>query len=203
MSNKVFPHFQGWSYSKTITPVWNTQIYESESGIETRIQKWKYPRYKINVQYNFLTDNTTPGITLEKGDVERLEGFFNSVGGSFDDFLFLDDTENHVENQTFGVGDGQQTEFQLVRNHPYFAEPVNGIVEIPKIFIDGELVASDAVDVDSYGVVTFTKPPEVGKVLSWTGTYYFRVRFTEDELEITRTWQGLWEGISVEMETVK
>ena len=200
MSNYVFPSFQGWSWEKTITPVWNTQTYESESGRETRIQKWKYPRYKISLTYNFLTDNTSKW-HLEKGDIERLQGFFNAVGGSFDDFLYFDDTENYVENQTFGVGNGQQTVFQLVRNHPYWAEPVNGIVEIPQIFIDGVLTTE--VSVDPYGVVTFNSPPPADSVLTWTGNYYFRVRFDNDEIELTRTWNGLWESIEISMKTVK
>lgn len=200
MSNYVFPSFQGWSWEKTITPVWNTQTYESESGRETRIQKWKYPRYKISLTYNFLTDNTSKW-HLEKGDIERLQGFFNAVGGSFDDFLYFDDTENYVENQTFGVGNGQETVFQLVRNHPYWAEPVNGIVEIPQIFIDGVLTTE--VSVDPYGVVTFNSPPPADSVLTWTGNYYFRVRFDNDEIELTRTWNGLWESIEISMKTVK
>lgn len=200
MSNYVFPSFQGWSWEKTITPVWNTQTYESESGRETRIQKWKYPRYKISLTYNFLTDNTSKW-HLEKGDIERLQGFFNAVGGSFDDFLYFDDTENYVKNQTFGVGNGQQTVFQLVRNHPYWAEPVNGIVEIPQIFIDGVLTTE--VSVDPYGVVTFNSPPPADSVLTWTGNYYFRVRFDNDEIELTRTWDGLWESIEISMKTVK
>ena len=200
MSNYVFPSFLGWSWEKTITPVWNTQTYESESGRETRIQKWKYPRYKISLTYNFLTDNTSKW-HLEKGDIERLQGFFNAVGGSFDDFLYFDDTENYVENQTFGVGNGQQTVFQLVRNHPYWAEPVNGIVEIPQIFIDGVLTTE--VSVDPYGVVTFNSPPPADSVLTWTGNYYFRVRFDNDEIELTRTWDGLWESIEISMKTVK
>ena len=196
MSNYVFPSFQGWSWEKTITPVWNTQTYESESGI----QKWKYPRYKISLTYNFLTDNTSKW-QLDKGDIERLQGFFNAVGGSFDDFLYFDDTENSVENQTFGLGNGQQTVFQLVRNHPYWAEPVNGIVEIPQIFIDGVLTTE--VSVDPYGVVTFDSPPPADSVLTWTGNYYFRVRFDNDEIELTRTWDGLWESIEISMKTVK
>ena len=200
MSNYVFPSFQGWSWKKTITPVWNTQTYESESGRETRIQKWKYPRYKISLTYNFLTDNTSKW-QLDKGDIERLQGFFNAVGGSFDDFLYFDDTENSVENQTFGLGNGQQTVFQLVRNHPYWAEPVNGIVEIPQIFIDGVLTTE--VSVDPYGVVTFDSPPPADSVLTWTGNYYFRVRFDNDEIELTRTWDGLWESIEISMKTVK
>ena len=200
MSNYVFPSFQGWSWEKTITPVWNTQTYESESGREPRIQKWKYPRYKISLTYNFLTDNTSKW-QLDKGDIERLQGFFNAVGGSFDDFLYLDDTENYVENQAFGIGNGQETVFQLVRNHPYWAEPVTGIVEIPQIFIDGVLTTE--VSVDPYGVVTFDSPPPADSVLTWTGNYYFRVRFDNDEIELTRTWDGLWESIEISMKTVK
>lgn len=200
MSNYVFPSFQGWSWEKTITPVWNTQTYESESGRETRIQKWKYQRYKISLTYNFLTDNTSKW-QLDKGDIERLQGFFNAVGGSFDDFLYLDDTENYVENQAFGIGNGQETVFQLVRNHPYWAEPVTGIVEIPQIFIDGVLTTE--VSVDPYGVVTFDSPPPADSVLTWTGNYYFRVRFDNDEIELTRTWDGLWESIEISMKTVK
>lgn len=201
MSDYVFPTFQGWSYEKTITPVWNTQIYEHENGLETRIQKWKYPRYTIKIEYNFLTDDTIETTNLDKGEIEKLEGFFNMVGGTADDFLFFDDTENSVENQSFGVGNGQDTEFQLLRAHPYWVEPVLGIVEIPEIYIDGELCTE--VSVDAYGTVTFDEPPAADTTLTWTGNYYFRVRFTDDELELSRTWQGLWEGISIEMKTVK
>ena len=199
MTNLILPQFQGWSYNKTITPIWNTQTYESESGRETRIPKWKFPRYEIKLNFNFMTDNTTQG-TLDKGDIERLQGFFNAVGGSFEDFLYFDDTENSVENQTFGVGDGQTTKFQLVRNHPYWAEPVNGINEKPKIFVNGEEVECE---VDAYGVVTFEEPPEADAILSWSGLYYFRVRFSEDQIDLGRTWCGLWEGIELSMKTVK
>lgn len=200
MSNLILPKFQGWSYKKTITPIWNTQTYESQSGRETRIQKWKYPRYEIKLNYNFMTDETTQTTVLDKGDIERMQGFFNAVAGSFDDFLYFDDTENFVENQTFGIGDGQTIQFQLVRNHPYWAEPVNGINEKPQIFVNG--IEAEC-EVDAYGVVSFVEPPEADAILSWTGNYYFRVRFSEDQLDLGRTWNGLWEGIELSMKTVK
>lgn len=201
MSNHIFPTFQGWSYEKSIIPVWNTQTYEHLNGCETRIQKWKYPKYKIVINYNFMTDKDIQGITLEKGDVERLQGFINQVGGTANDFLFKDDTENFVEDQVFGVGNGQKKRFQLIRNMPYWAEPVTGIVEKPTILING--IETENYEVSPYGVVTFEEPPAADSVLTWTGGFYFRVRFQEDEIEITRTWQGLWEGIELSMITVK
>ena len=51
MSNYIYPTFQGLSCNKEKTPVWKTNIYESTSGMETRIQKWSYPRYKISLKY--------------------------------------------------------------------------------------------------------------------------------------------------------
>lgn len=200
MSNFILPTFQGWSYDKTITPVWETQIYTSSSGRETRIQKWKSPRYKISIKFNFLTDNSMQSVSLDKGDVERLKGFFNTLAGAFDDFLYFDDTENYVENQSFGVGDGQTTIYQLVRSLPYYAEAVTGINEKPQIFVNGEEVECE---VDAYGVVTFAEPPEADAVLTWTGNYYFRVRFEDDELDLSRTWQALWENAEIKMITVK
>ena len=74
MSNFILPTFQGWSYEKTITPVWDTQTYTSKSGRETRIQNWKFPRYKIAVTYNFMTDNNIESVSLDKGDIERMQG---------------------------------------------------------------------------------------------------------------------------------
>lgn len=200
MSNFILPTFQGWSYDKTITPVWETQIYTSSSGRETRIQKWKSPRYKISIKFNFLTDNSMQSVSLDKGDVERLKGFFNTLAGAFDDFLYLDDTENYVENQSFGVGDGQTTIFQLVRSLPYYAEAVTGINEKPQIFVNGE---ETECEVDAYGVVTFAEPPEADATLTWTGNYYFRVRFEDDELDLSRTWQSLWENAEIKLITVK
>jgi len=201
MTNYIFPNFQGWSFDKTKTPYWNTNIYEMESGRETRIQKWSYPRYKIQLHYNFLTDNAIKSISLIKGDLEKLQGFFNSVGGPFEDFLLLDDVENFVDKQAFGVGDGCSTTFQLVRSMPNWVEPIRGIVEAPTIYIDG--VETAACRFDNYGLIIFDEAPADGSILSWTGTYYFRCRFEDDELELTRSWDGLWEDIEINLVTVK
>ena len=186
MSNKIFPDFQGWSISKTKTPVWKSNVYESESGRETRTQKWKFPRYKIQLSYNFITDKTVESVTLAKGELENLLGFFNSVGGNFDDFLYKDDVENYCENQTFALGDGNSVQFQLVRSLPDWIEEVRGIVEPPKIFIDGE--ETTAFRYTNTGLIIFDEAPAAGSLISWSGSYYFRVRFEDEELELVREW---------------
>lgn len=201
MTNYIFPQFQGWSLNKVKTQLWKNNIYESESGKETRIQKWSYPRYKFELKYNFMTDNTIKSLSLLKGELELLEGFFNSVGGTFEDFLLKDDVENSVEEQSFGIGDGTETKFQLVRSLPNWVEPISGLVESPQLFIDG--VETTDFSFDNYGFVYFTSPPPEDSVLTWSGNYYFRCRFENDELELSRGWEGLWEDIQINLITVK
>ena len=128
-------------------------------------------------------------------------GFFNSVGGKAEDFLLHDDVENTCLEQVFGVGDGISTDFQLVRSLPDWVEPVQGIVEPPQIFIDG--IETTAFTCNANGVVIFEEAPAAGSVLSWSGIYYFRVRFDDDEIELSRTYEGLWESVEVNFITVK
>lgn len=201
MTNYIYPTFQGWSYNKDKKPIWKTNVYEATSGRENRIQKWSYPRYRISITYNFLTDNNVPGVTLDKGDIEKLQGFFNKVGGNAEDFLFYDDTENTCTNQVFALGDGTTKKFQLLRALSDYVEPVNGIAAAPHIYLDG--VETNAFSWDNNGFITFSTAPAVGVVISWSGSYYFRVRFENEQLELSRTYEGLWEGIEVNLITVK
>lgn len=201
MTNYIFPTFQGWSYNKEKKPIWKTNVYEATSGKEVRIQKWSYPRYEITLKYNFLTDNAIQSVSLDKGELEKLQGFFNSVGGNCDDFLFYDEVEHSCTNQPFGLGDGSTRFFQLKRSLQNWVEPVRGITTKPKIFIGG--TETNAFSWDNYGNITLTSAPPNDAVLTWTGDYYFRVRFTNEELELTRTFEGLWEGIEINLITVK
>lgn len=201
MSNKLLPTFQGWSFEKTKTPIWKNTIYEADSGKETRCKHWSYPRYSFSLKHTFMTDNAIKSVSLDKGDLELLQGFFNSVGGTFEDFLYLDDVENTAINQAFGVGDGLTIKFQLARSLPNWIEPVKGIIEKPDLFINN--VATQDFTFDNTGKIIFSTPPINGSILTWSGQYYFRVRFQEDSIELTRTFEGLWENITINLITVK
>jgi hypothetical protein len=54
--------------------------------------------------------------------------------GGFDTFLFTDPDDNAVAAQTFGVGDGDQDAFQLVRTLGSFTEPVYDLNGAPSIY---------------------------------------------------------------------
>jgi uncharacterized protein (TIGR02217 family) len=199
MTNSIFPSFQGFSYEMSRKPDWRNTIYEADSGKETIKEHWSYPKYEIKLNFNFMTDNAYVG-HLAKGEIENLQAFINSLRGIADTFLYLDPVENTVVDQTFGLGTGSKTKFQLIRSMATYNEPIKGIIATPTIKIDN--IATSAFTFDNYGLVTFNSAPANGAVLKWSGQYYFRVRFAELP-ELPRTWSGLYENIQISLITVK
>lgn len=55
---------------------------------------------------------------------------------------------------------------------------------------------------NDYGTVTFADPPSVGFRYSWTGFFWWRVRFMSDELDCAKFAQGFYSAKGVEMITV-
>lgn len=57
--------------------------------------------------------------------------------------------------------------------------------------------------ISSTGLVTFAVPPADDALLTWTGTFYRRVRFASDEHEMERFLSQVWEQKTLELITVK
>ncbi len=198
MSQHIFPKFQGlnWDYNKKA--LWSNITQIATSGKETRIKLWSYPKYEMTISYDFLTNQAYQG-NLNSGDFEQLVGFYNLVGGSFDDFLYEDPIENEIIiPQPIGVGDEQETVFQLNRKVGNWIEPIFGVNETPKLFIDD--VETTDFTLNDFGMVTFTNPP--AGVITWTGKYYFRCRFKNDNLDFDQMFKCYHTG-SLELQTVK
>lgn len=53
------------------------------------------------------------------------------------------------------------------------------------------------------GRIQFSSPPAVGIPLFWSGEYYRRCRFTDDEMDLERFLYRLWKAKAIEFETHK
>jgi hypothetical protein len=53
------------------------------------------------------------------------------------------------------------------------------------------------------GVITWTTTPAAGEPLAWSGSYFRRVRFANDDLELERILQALWQGETIELISTK
>ena len=137
----LFPSLKGLSWNYTRRVVRSSVVQLGTTGIETRIQYWTVPKYEITLNYEFLTDSSfmITGTSAVVGDIENIIGFYNQVGGTMNDFLYLDNIENTVTSQAFATGNGTTTQFQLARVIGGFAEPVYGPnVGNTYIYINGQ-----------------------------------------------------------------
>jgi len=118
MSNDVFPVLPGLKWGIVKTPIWSTKVLTAASGRETRGSFQSYPRWRFTLAYEFLRGAN--GFD----ELQRLVGFFNQRGGSFDNFLYRDPADYTVADQALGVGDGTTLEYRFVRALGGFVEPV-------------------------------------------------------------------------------
>lgn len=197
MSNAVFPALPGLEIGVSRSPVWSTTKKPSVNGREYRSANMSYPSYAIKLSFSVLRQTT--GFT----EFSDLVGFFNARQGSFDSFLWTDPDDNSVIEQAIGVGDGATASFQLIRSFGGFVEPVFDVNSAPLISVSGVLMTV-GVDyfVSATGVVTFAVAPGPGP-LTWTGTFYRRVRFAKDSAEFSKFLWNLWNLKSLELVSVK
>jgi uncharacterized protein (TIGR02217 family) len=176
MSNAIYPTLAGRGWSILKKPKWSTKVQTAVSGKELRAAFFSYPLY-----------------TITNAEYQTLIGFFNARQGSFDNFLFTDDSDNAVTAQSFGTGNGTTTGFQLVRTLGGNTEPTMNINTITGIYVAGVLkTLTTDYTIDALGYVTFVVAPAAGAALTWTGSYYYRCRFLLDENEFEEFMNQLW-----------
>jgi uncharacterized protein (TIGR02217 family) len=198
MSAAVFPAFIGLEWNITRTPIWSTSKKVSVSGRRFGVANYSFPRYKYKLSYSVLRQNAA---TTE---LAQLVGFFNSVYGDFDSFLYTDPDDYTVTAQALGSGDGSNKLFQLLRTFGGFAEPVYDANSAPLIYVNGVLkTLTTDYTISSTGLVTFVAAPGAALPVTWTGTYYRRVFFSQSLLEFNKFLSNLWDLKKLEFESYK
>lgn len=192
MSSVVFPTLRGLQWDVKKIPQFNTGIYRAVSGRESKIQYQLYPLWLFKLSYSVLRADT---VNLE---LQKMLGLFLEMRGAYDSFLFTDTDDSSVTDMQFGTRDGTTTGFQLTRTFGAggfdFTEPVMNVNVLTNIKSNGVALSSPAdYTINNTGFVTLTSGGTAGHALTWTGTYYFRVRFKEDTAELNQFMKNLWE----------
>jgi hypothetical protein len=136
-----------------------------------------------------LRDNLNPS------ELRTLHGFFNSLRGRYDSFLYLDPVYNTVIAEPFGTGDGTTLAFQIIATFKNAGGPggpdiIQNFVSLPSIFDNGSPAGAYALG--PTGIVTFAVAPAAGHVLTWSGSFYYRCHFLDDSMELTQFMSRLW-----------
>ena len=208
MSDLLFPTLRGLTYPIGKTPHWKTLQTQTVSGVKKFVQMYTYPYYELNLKFNYLGDDNS-----QADDIHTLAGFYNKMGGASVDFLFADPLfeNNTVTMQEFGITDGMTTKWQLVHNYGGFLEPVFGILEKPTLYMREDetgnitaLIEGTHYSLSSTGMVTaLTNTPSPGYTLYWTGKWYYRCHFANDEAELEQIFYGGWALDELVLESIK
>ena len=205
MSDLLLPQLRGLQYPIGKTPNWHTIKNRTATGLPTYLQMYSFPWYTFKLSFSYLEDADS-----EADDIHTLLGFFNRVGGAGQSFLFADSNfeNNSVSSQSFGIGDGTSTTFQLTRVYGEFPEPIYGLLMTPVITstVNGTetmLTVNTNFTWDTNGTIHFVTAPVSGAILKWTGEWYYRVHFKDDTAEFQQLFYRGWGLESIELESVK
>ena len=114
MTIPFFPVLSGQGWSVLKKPVFATTVVPHVSGREVRYSAYGDPLWEFEVNWDGLDSGALyPGLGAQS--MQTLLGFYMGRAGQFSTFQYLDPTDYVVTNQAFGVTNGTQTAFQLVR----------------------------------------------------------------------------------------
>lgn len=202
MSNSVLPALPGLAWNNVTAPKFATKIQTSVGGSEVRASFQPYPIRQYELVHDFLRQYTPVGSSAYT-EMATLYAFFCTMLGAWDSFLFDDLNDDTVVKSVFGTGDGATVAFQLGRSFGGFFEPVYNTNSTPLIYVNNVLkTVSTDYTISATGLVTFTSAPAGGLPVQWSGTYYWRCRFEEDQLSFTEFANLFWEQKSLKFRTV-
>jgi len=166
-----------------------TDVVMLASGAEERNSRWAHSRRRYNAGYGVKS----------RADMQAVLAFFEERRGRFHSFLWHDALDYSSSNgvgtptitdQEIGVGDGMQTQFQLIKRYgaafdPYdrpITKPIGASVRVA--LNGGELAGIDFVADELTGSLTFNTAPGVGVIVTAGFEFDVPVRFDVERLDI-------------------
>ncbi|MEM0984637.1 MAG: DUF2460 domain-containing protein [Pseudomonadota bacterium] len=177
-------------------PVRRTNVVTLASGREVRNSVWANARRRWDV-----------GSAVERLDeLNALIAFFEARKGRFHGFRFRDFADDRScapeqtpagTDQLLGIGDGQETEFQMVKHYGSTRRPiVKPVPDTELIAIDGAQVADYTLET-STGLVTFDSAPPPGASITAGYRFDCAARFDSDSIDASLEAFGAGRIISV------
>jgi uncharacterized protein (TIGR02217 family) len=185
MSLNVYPTVRGLTWPVIRTPEFSNLYQRAASGKEIRLALYQYPLRHWELSYGYLKDNPndlSPGAS--DTDLAIIQSFYEGQQGGFSSFLFDDPTDDLVQGQLIGTGDGTTTQFQLSRTKGSITIPIQNPFTLPPpvIYLNGVVQSTPSqYSIGTTGIVTFVTAPGAGVLVTADFNYYWQVRFEEDK----------------------
>ncbi len=178
--------------SATVSPRFSTDIVTTLSGHEKRNSDWADARLEFDAG---------PGIRSEE-ELRSLIAFFRARRGAAKAFRFSDPYDHSsnamidpptMMDQNIGIGDGEQTRFQLTKSYSLDAaaedcEAQQRLITRPQpasllVAVNGVITSNWSLGM--LGEVVFDSPPAPNSEVTAGFLFDVPVRFAEDRLEVS------------------
>jgi uncharacterized protein (TIGR02217 family) len=202
----IFPStLSGLDWSVMKTPISSTRALTARSGLEYRAANWSYGKYKWQLAYTILRNNIE---TFQ--ELQTIMSFCLQMQGMYQAFLYSDPSDNSITGQVLGTGNGTQTVFPLVRafsGYGGYVEPNLVLNTLSNVYLGGVAQSTGfaAYQNGQYGLdsIQFSSAPGSGIAVSADFSWYFPVRFLQDEFEFNNFAYGFWELKKLAFQSVK
>lgn len=200
----MFPRLagQGWSVHKR--PSFSTRVASHVSGREVRTSLYSGTLYEYEVAFDALVSNgqvTGPLAAVGGTSLQTLLGFYLACQGQFGTFIYVDPTDNFVEAQAVGTGDGVTTVFTLSRTIGSFTEPVSYATQVDTVYLND--IAQTDVSLVTPNSISFATAPSSGAAITADFSYGFLCRFLDDQQDFENVMSGLWTLSSLKFRSVR
>ena len=168
----VCPSF-GWMGG----PNFETLVKRLRSGHERRRPLWGAVKHTYSLPFQNITDSTYLG---------ELKSLYLAAMGQAHSFLAKDYSDFEADDDVFGVGDGAEVSFDLLRQYTIGAASYTRRILFPvdALFRVNGTPADATFDPVTRRVVFATAPPAMSS-LSWSGEFRVLVRFASDAFPMT------------------
>lgn len=183
MSNAILPTYPGLAWSVMKVPMWSTKIQKSVNGRELRAAYYQNPIWKFTMSFDVLRAKAA------LHELQDLMAFYNLRMGSFDSFLYKDLSDFTATAQQIGTGNGTNKKFRLLHSIGSWVEPIGYTDNITQVKVNGVVTTAYSADGES---ITLTSAPGSGAAVTWSGTFYYRVRFNNDSADFDNFMKDLW-----------
>ena len=168
------------AYGSVGGPEYSTDVIVTHGGYEKRNINWEASRNRYNVAYGVQSQS----------QLDVLVAFFRARKGKAYGFRFKDWGDYQALNQQIGVGDGDEVNFQLVRNYESGVNSESRMISKPventvSVYIDDVLQASGWTLEANTGIITFDTAPDVAAIIKADFEFDVPVRFDTDRLSVT------------------
>lgn len=190
MSDAVFPAIDppNWSWTWPIkkTPVWSTIIQTPFSGRnELRIPAYQFPRWQFELDLSYAKGSPQDPTSA----IGKILAFYFQMQGPAKAWLYDDVFDDTATLSRFGTGDGATHSFPVSNACGLIQNFLTG-GSAPTFQVAGTPTTPASL---ANGIVTFTTAPADGAALTWSGKYYYRCRFLDDQWgDLTQELPHLW-----------